>query len=194
MLLNGIKVGIALTGSFCTIGKVIPEIEKLVLEGADVYPAISEVVDKFDTRFGKAEDWKGKLKNITGKDIISSIVEAEPIGPKAFLDVLVVAPCTGNTLSKIANAVTDTTVTMACKAHLRNQKALVIGISTNDGLSANAKNLGLLLNMRNIYFVPFGQDDPVKKCNSLIADMEKLIPTIKLALEGIQIQPVLLNS
>jgi dipicolinate synthase subunit B len=194
MLLNGIKVGIALTGSFCTIGKVIPEIEKLVLEGADVYPAISEVVDKFDTRFGKAEDWKGKLKNITGKDIISSIVEAEPIGPKAFLDVLVVAPCTGNTLSKIANAVTDTTVTMACKAHLRNQKALVIGISTNDGLSANAKNLGLLLNMRNIYFVPFGQDDPVKKCNSLVADMEKLIPTIKLALEGIQIQPVLLNS
>jgi dipicolinate synthase subunit B len=194
MLLNGIKVGIALTGSFCTIGKVIPEIEKLILEGADVYPAISEVVDKFDTRFGKAEDWKGKLKNITGKDIISSIVEAEPIGPKAFLDVLVVAPCTGNTLSKIANAVTDTTVTMACKAHLRNQKALVIGISTNDGLSANAKNLGLLLNMRNIYFVPFGQDDPVKKCNSLVADMEKLIPTIKLALEGIQIQPVLLNS
>jgi dipicolinate synthase subunit B len=194
MLLNGIKVGIALTGSFCTIGKVIPEIEKLVLEGADVYPAISEVVDKFDTRFGKAEDWKGKLKNITGKNIISSIVEAEPIGPKAFLDVLVVAPCTGNTLSKIANAVTDTTVTMACKAHLRNQKALVIGISTNDGLSANAKNLGLLLNMRNIYFVPFGQDDPIKKCNSLIADMEKLIPTIKLALEGIQIQPVLLNS
>jgi dipicolinate synthase subunit B len=194
MLLNGIKVGIALTGSFCTIGKVIPEIEKLVLEGADVYPAISEVVDKFDTRFGKAEDWKGKLKNITGKDIISSIVEAEPIGPKAFLDVLVVAPCTGNTLSKIANAVTDTTVTMACKAHLRNQKALVIGISTNDGLSANAKNLGLLLNMRNIYFVPFGQDDPVKKCNSLVADMGKLIPTIKLALEGIQIQPVLLNS
>lgn len=194
MLLNGIKVGIALTGSFCTIGKVIPEIEKLILEGAEVYPVISEVVDKFDTRFGKAEDWKTKLKNITSKDIITTIVEAEPIGPKALLDVLVVAPCTGNTLSKIANAVTDTSVTMACKAHLRNQKALVIGISTNDGLSANAKNLGMLLNMRNIYFVPFGQDDPIKKCNSLVADMGKLLPTIKMALEGVQIQPVLLNS
>jgi dipicolinate synthase subunit B len=193
MLLFGIKVGVALTGSFCTIGKVIPEIEKLVLEGAEVFPIMSEVVDKFDTRFGKAEDWKEKIKNITGKDIITTIVGAEPIGPKGLLDVLIVVPCTGNTLSKIANAVTDTSVTMACKAHLRNQKPLVLAISTNDGLSSNAKNLGLLLNMKNVYFVPFGQDDPVKKCNSLVADMEKVLSTIELALEGIQIQPLLLN-
>lgn len=191
MLLDGIKIGVALTGSFCTIAKVLLEIEKLVGEGAEVYPIISEVVDKFDTRFGCATDWKLKLKNITGKDLISTIVEAEPIGPKALLDILVVAPCTGNSLSKIANAVTDTSVTMACKAHLRNQKPVVIAISTNDGLSNNAKNLGLLLNMKNVYMVPFGQDDPMKKCSSLVAKMELILPTVLEAMKGKQIQPLL---
>ena len=194
MGLGGIKIGIALTGSFCMLGKVIPEIEKLVLEGAEVFPIISEVVDKLDTRFGKAEDWKEKLKKITGKALITTIVEAEPIGPKGLFDILVVAPCTGNTLSKMANAITDTSVTMACKAHLRNQKPLVIAISTNDGLSNNAKNLGVLLNMKNVYMVPFWQDDPIKKCSSLVADMEKILPTIVEALKGIQLQPILLNS
>ncbi len=191
MQLNGLKIGFALTGSFCTFDKVIPCIKKIVEEGADVYPIISETVDKLDTRFGKADDLKLKLENITGKRPISTIVEAEPIGPKKFLDVLVVAPCTGNTLGKIANAITDTSVTMAVKAQLRNQRPVVIGISTNDGLSNNAKNLGLLLNMKNIYFVPFGQDDPVKKCNSLVAKYDLLIPTIQAALEGRQIQPLL---
>jgi len=191
MLFNGLKIGIALTGSFCTFDKVIPWIEKMVEEGAEVYPIISESVDKFDTRFGRAEEWKLKLENITGKRPITTIVGAEPIGPKKLLDILVVAPCTGNTLGKIANAITDTTVTMAVKAQLRNQKPVVIAISTNDGLSNNAKNLGLLLNMKNVYFVPFGQDDPLKKSNSLVAKYDMIIPTIQAALEGKQIQPIL---
>ncbi|HHV98684.1 MAG TPA: dipicolinate synthase subunit B [Clostridiaceae bacterium] len=191
MLLKGLKIGVALTGSFCTFDKVIPWIEKMVEEGADVYPIISESVDKFDTRFGRAEEWKFKLENITGKRPITTIVGAEPIGPKKLLDVVVVAPCTGNTLGKIANAITDTSVTMAVKAQLRNQRPVVIAISTNDGLSNNAKNLGLLLNMKNIYFVPFGQDDPVKKSNSLVAKYDMIIPTIQAALEGKQIQPLL---
>jgi len=191
MQLKGLKIGIALTGSFCTFDKVIPCIEKMIEEGAEVYPIISESVDKFDTRFGRAEEWKLKLENITGKRPITTIVGAEPIGPKKFLDVVVVAPCTGNTLGKIANAITDTTVTMAVKAQLRNQKPVVIAISTNDGLSNNAKNLGLLLNMKNIYFVPFGQDDPLKKSYSLVAKYDMIIPTIQAALEGKQIQPLL---
>lgn len=191
MLLQGVKVGFALTGSFCTFAKVMPELEKLIAEGADVLPIISEVVDKFDTRFGKADDWKARIEGITGKKIIKSIVDAEPIGPKSLLDIMVVAPCTGNTLGKIANAVTDTSVTMAAKAHLRNGKPLVLAISTNDGLGANAKNLGLLLNAKNVYFVPFGQDDPIKKCNSLTANNELIIPTLLEALKGRQLQPVL---
>ncbi len=191
MELEGKRIGFALTGSFCTLDKVMPEIEKLVKEGAEVFPIISESVDKLDTRFGKAEDWKKQLIDITGKKIISSIVEAEPVGPKALFDLIIVAPCTGNTLSKLANAITDTSVTMACKAHLRNNRPVVIAISTNDGLGANAKNLGLVLNMKNIYLVPFGQDDPVKKTNSLVAKLELLRPTVLEALNGKQLQPVL---
>lgn len=191
MLLQGIKVGFALTGSFCTFAKIIPELEKLVAEGADILPIISENVDKFDTRFGKAEEWKTKLEGITGKKLIKTIVEAEPIGPKALLDILVIAPCTGNTLGKLANGITDTSVTMAAKAHLRNGRPIVIAISTNDGLGANAKNLASLLNAKNVYFVPFGQDDPIKKCNSLTANNELIVPTILEALKGKQLQPLL---
>jgi len=191
MSLNNIKIGFALTGSFCTFNKVFQEIEKLVSEGAEVYPIVSESVNKYDTRFGRVDEWKQRLEEITGKKAISSITEAEPIGPKSLLDILIVAPCTGNTLAKIANGITDTTVTMAVKAHLRNQKPVVIAISTNDGLGANARNLGTLLNRKNIYFVPFGQDDPIKKCNSLVAKFDLIIPTVKEALEGKQIQPIL---
>jgi dipicolinate synthase subunit B len=191
MLLNNLKIGLAITGSFCTIDSIYPEIENMIKEGAKVVPIVSETVCSNNTRFGRAEDIKLKLENLTGKKVISSIVEAEPIGPKSLLDVLVVAPCTGNTLGKIANAITDTSVTMAAKAHLRNQKPVVIAISTNDGLGANARNLGILLNSRNIYFVPFGQDDPIKKCNSLIAKMDMIIPTIVEALRGKQLQPIL---
>lgn len=191
MLLENIKAGFALTGSYCTFSKVIPEIERLVSEGAEVYPIMSEATYDTDTRFGRAEDFIGKVESITGKKIITTIVEAEPIGPQSLLDVMIVAPCTGNTLAKLANAVTDTPVTMACKAHLRNHKPLVIAISTNDGLAANAKNLGMLLNMRNVYFVPFGQDDPIKKSNSLVAEFEQIVPAVRDALDGKQIQPLL---
>ncbi len=191
MLLKGIKVGFAITGSFCTISAVLPEIDKLAGEGADIYPIISEAVSMSDTRFGTASDLKEQLKNKTGKEPISTIIQAEPIGPKSLLDILVVAPCTGNSLSKIANAITDTSVTMACKAHMRNSKPLVIAISTNDGLGSNAKNLGMLLNMKNLYFVPFCQDNSIGKPNSLVAKMELILPAIEGALEGKQIQPIL---
>jgi dipicolinate synthase subunit B len=192
MLLEGIKVGFAMTGSFCTFAKTLPQIENLVKEGAEVFPIISLSVNEFDTRFGKADDLTMKLKQITGKEPINTIVGAEPIGPKSLLDILVIAPCTGNTISKIANAITDGPVTMACKAHLRNMKPVVIAVSTNDGLSANAKNIGALLNMKHMFMVPFGQDDPVKKCTSLVADFEMLVPAVVEALSEKQIQPVLI--
>lgn len=191
MLLQGIKVGFAFTGSFCTFDKVMPELERIAAEGADIMPIISESVNNFDTKFGKADYWKSRIEGITGKKLVGSIVEAEPIGPKSLLDILVVAPCTGNTLGKLANGITDTPVTMACKAQLRNNKPVVIAVSTNDGLGINAKNLGILLNMKNIYFVPFGQDDPVKKCNSILADMGLITLTVLEALKGKQLQPLL---
>ncbi len=194
MLLKGVNIGYAVTGSFCTFAKTIPQIEKLVNEGANVIPIISESVNNYDTRFYKADEFKNTLQSITGKQPISSIVDAEPIGPKALLDILVIAPCTGNTISKIANAITDTSVTMACKAHLRNMRPVVIAVSTNDGLGANAKNIGILLNMKNIYMVPFGQDDPIKKCTSLVADFDQILPTILNAQQHSQIQPMILAN
>ncbi|MHB8063718.1 MAG: dipicolinate synthase subunit B [Ruminiclostridium sp.] len=194
MLLKGVRVGFAITGSFCTFDKTIPQIESLVNEGADVYPIISESVNDLDTRFGTAEDLNNILQQITGKKPINTIVDAEPIGPKALLDILVIAPCTGNTIAKIANAITDGPVTMACKAHLRNIRPVVIAVSTNDGLSANAKNIGTLLNMKNIFMVPFGQDDPIKKCTSLVADFNKILPTVLSALQNSQIQPILIQK
>lgn len=191
MLLKGVRIGFAVTGSFCTFAKIIPQVENLVNEGAEVIPIISESVNLYDTRFNKAEDFKDTLQAITGRQPINSIVDAEPIGPKALLDILVIAPCTGNTISKIANAITDSPVTMACKAHLRNMRPVVIAVSTNDGLGANAKNIGILLNMKNIYMVPFGQDDPIKKCTSLVADFDQILPTILNAQQNCQIQPIL---
>jgi dipicolinate synthase subunit B len=190
MSLSGVKIGFALTGSFCTFNKIIPEISKLADEKASVYPIISRVVYSLDTRFGKAIEIRKKLVEITGNEVITSIVEAEPIGPKSLLDIVVVCPCTGNTISKISNAITDTTVTMAVKSHLRNNKPVIIGVSTNDGLGANAKNIAVLLNMKNIYFVPFGQDAPFKKPNSLLAKNDMILPSIEAALEGKQIQPL----
>lgn len=191
MLLQDVKIGFAFTGSFCTFAKVIPELGKIAAEGADILPIISEAVNSFDTKFGRADEWKSKIEAISGKKIVKSIIEAEPIGPKALLDILVVAPCTGNTLGKLANGITDSTVTMACKAHLRNGRPLLLALATNDGLGANAKNLGLLLNSKNVYFVPFGQDDPTKKCNSLMAKFELMVPAIQDALKGKQMQPIL---
>jgi len=192
--LQNIKIGFALTGSFCTFSKIIPEIQKLVEEGAEVFPIMSEASYNIDTRFGKAEDFINRIEDITGKKIISTITEAEPIGPESLLDVIVVAPCTGNTLAKLANAITDTTVLMAVKAHLRNNKPVVVGVSTNDGLGANAKNLGLLLNAKNIFFIPFSQDNPLLKQNSIVAKMELIVETILESLKGKQIQPVLFGK
>lgn len=191
MELAGVKIGWALSGSFCNFQYVFPQIEKLVNQGADIYPIISYAVDSFDSRFGRADEWKAKFREISGKELISTIIEAEPLGPKIELDILIVAPCTGNTISKLANAITDTPVTMACKAHLRNQRPLLLAIATNDGLGANAKNIGLLMNMKNVYFVPFGQDDPMGKPNSLISDFEKIEEAIKEALSKKQLQPIL---
>lgn len=191
MDLKGVKIGWALSGSFCNFQFVVPEIEKSIAKGADIYPIISYAVDSFDTRFGTSEQWKAKLREITGKELITTITEAEPLGPKIDLDILVVAPCTGNTLAKLANAITDTPVTMASKAHLRNQKPLVLAIATNDGLGANAKNIGLLLNMKNIFFVPFAQDNPTGKPNSLISKFDKIEDSLKEALSYKQIEPVL---
>jgi len=146
-----------------------------------------------DTRYGKASDWCKKLQEITKKDLIKSIVEAEPIGPGKLFDILVVAPCTGNTLAKLSNGITDTPALMAIKAHLRNQRPVVIAVSTNDGLGLNAQNIAKLLNSKNIYMVPFGQDNPVAKPNSLVARMEKIFDTLCAALEGRQIHPVLVE-
>jgi dipicolinate synthase subunit B len=170
---------------------VIAELEKLAATGADITPVVSYSADRFDTRFGSAEQWKTQIEALTGKKVINTITGAEPIGPKALFDILVVAPCTGNTLAKLANGITDTPVTMACKAHLRNGRPLLLALSTNDGLGINARNIGLLQNCKNIFFVPYGQDDPQKKCNSLMARFDLLIPAIQAALEGKQLEPIL---
>ncbi len=193
MSLNNKKIGIALTGSFCTYDKVFQEIERLAEDNATIYPIFSIASQTIDSRFGKAEDFLHKMKYLTGNDPITTIEAAEPIGPQAYLDILVIIPCTGNTVAKLANGITDTPVLMAAKAHLRNGKPLVISISSNDALGINLKNIGTLLNTKNIYFVPFGQDNPTKKPNSLIAHTNLLTLTIESALEGKQIQPLVIS-
>lgn len=179
--------------SFCTYSKVLDELKNLKQFFADITPIMSENSCRYDTRFGSADAFIQQLEEICGKPVIKSIPDAEPIGPKALFDVLVVAPCTGNTLAKLANGIADTTVTLACKSHLRNSRPVVIGVSTNDGLGANARNIGILMARKNIYFVPFYQDDPEGKPNSLVADMGKIKDTASSALQGLQIQPVLLK-
>lgn len=192
MNLSGKNIGFAMTGSFCTFAKVFEELENLQKTGANFIPIMSQNAQSIDTRFGKARDFIEKLEHITGNKPIQTIAEAEPIGPKKLLDALVVAPCTGNTLAKLANGITDTTVTMAAKSTIRNKRPVVHAVSTNDGLGSSAKNIGMLLNMKQIYFVPFRQDDPVHKNNSLVADMSKIEESLQTALDGVQIQPILL--
>lgn len=191
MSLEGKKVGIAYTGSFCTYEKAFLELERLVEAGADVQTIFSNASQTINTRFGKAEDFMRRAEELTKNKPILTIETAEPIGPKNLLDILVIIPCTGNTMAKLANGITDTPVLMAAKAHLRNLKPLLISISTNDALGMNMKNIGLLLNSKNIYFIPFGQDDPVKKPNSMVAKTELMLPSIAEALAGKQIQPIL---
>ena len=191
--LAGVKIGIVLTGSHCTIPDVIPQIRKLKELGAEIYPVFSYTVDQTDNRFYKVDDLKKMIADISDKPIINTIVGAEPIGRHQLLDIIVLVPATGNTIAKLANGIVDTPALMAVKAHLRNQRPVVIGISTNDALSINAKNIGLLLNMKNIYFVPFRQDSPHTKANSVIAVMDYICETVIEALKGKQFQPLLLG-
>ena len=192
MSLKNIKIGFALTGSFCTFQKTIEQIEKLVKLGAEVIPIMSYNSYTLDTKFGTASEHINRIKQITNKEIIHTIQEAEPIGPKKMTDIMLIAPCSGNTMAKLANGITDTPVTMAAKSHLRNQKPLVIAISTNDALSGSAENIGKLLNRKNYYFVPFRQDNPITKPTSLVFDSNMIINTLEKALELEQIQPILL--
>lgn len=189
--MSQINVGFALCGSFCTFHKVIPEVERLAALGYNVIPIQSETAYTTDTRFGKAADFRSKLQEITGNEIIHTVFAAEPIGPKKLLDLLVIAPATGNTLGKLANGITDTSVTLACKAHLRNARPVLIAVSTNDALGAAAKNIGLLMNAKHIFFVPMRQDDPVNKPNSIVADFTQIPAAVESALSGKQLQPIL---
>ncbi len=185
------RAGIAFTGSYCTYKRVISAMEKLA-EEFELIPVFSDNSSKTDSRFGKAADFIKRIEEITGNTAILRIADAEPIGPKKMLDVLIIAPCTGNTIAKLANGIADTTVTLAAKSHLRNNRPVVIAVSTNDGLSGNAANIGKLMARKNIYFVPFGQDDFTEKENSIIADFELIPQTAQKALEGKQLQPILL--
>ncbi len=187
------NIGIALTGSFCTYSKVFPQIERLVAENANVFTIFSERSQITDTRFGEAHVFLQKAEEITGNKPITTITEAEKLGPNNLLDIIAIAPCTGNTLAKMANAITDSTVLMAAKGLLRNNKPIVIGISTNDALSNNLKNIGIMINKKNIFFIPFGQDNYKGKPNSMVSDFNLIIPTLEEALEGKQLQPVILT-
>ncbi len=189
--IKGKKIGFAVCGSFCTFKKAFEQLKYLVNEGAEVTAVMSFNAASMDTRFGKAQEHISFLEDITGKPVIRTIEGAEPIGPKKMFDILVIAPCTGNTLAKLAAGIIDTPVTMAAKSHLRNGSPLVIAPSTNDGLSGSAKNIGALLNYRNIYLVPFSQDDVYAKPRSLVADFGKLPDALAAALEGKQLQPLL---
>lgn len=191
MEIKGKNVGIAITGSFCTFDKIETEVKKLVEEGANVFPIFSKNVQTIDSRFGDSEEFIRKICLMTGNQPVLTIEGAEPIGPSAYLDILIIAPCTGNTLAKLANGITDTSVLMAAKAHMRNGKPLVISISTNDALGINFKNIGALINLKNIFFVPFGQDNAVNKPTSMIAHTELIINTLEKALDGQQIQPII---
>ena len=188
-----VRVGFAFCGSFCTFSQAMAALGRVRARYGDVTPIVSEASAVTDTRFGRACDFLAEMERICGKPVIDSIARAEPIGPKGLLDVLVICPCTGNTLAKLANGVTDTAVTMAAKAHLRNGRPVVLCPATNDGLAASARNIGALLDKKNVYFVPFRQDDPAKKPTSLVADFSKVEDTIDAALAGRQLQPVLLG-
>lgn len=192
MTISGKNIGVALTGSYCTYDSVFLQLERLVQENANVYTIFSDRSQITDTRFGKANDFLQKAKTITGKDPITTIVEAEKIGPSNLLDILVIAPCTGNTMAKLAGAITDSPVLMAAKGQLRNNKPVVIAMATNDALSNNLKNIGLLLNLKNVYFVPFGQDNYRSKPYSMLAHFDLLIPALEEALQGRQLQPIVL--
>ena len=184
------RLGLALCGSYCTYEKLFAALPAL-RERYELIPILSDTAAETDTRFGSAAEHIRRLMELTGRKVVTTISEAEPLGPKEPLDALLIAPCTGNTMAKLAHGITDSSVTMAAKAHLRNGRPLVIAFSTNDGLSGSAENIGRLLNRKNVYFVPFGQDDPEKKPCSLQADFSRLGDTVEAALQGRQLQPIL---
>ena len=185
------SIGFAMTGSFCTFERVLKQMEALVRRGYEVVPVLSFNAGMLDTRFMTAEHLRARIVEITGNEPIDTLAGAEPIGPKKMTDVFLIAPATGNSLAKLAAGIYDTPALLGAKSHLRNDRPLVLAVSTNDGLGAAAQNIGRLLNVRNIYFVPFGQDDPVKKPRSLVADFSQIPRTIAAALSGVQMQPML---
>lgn len=193
MSVKGKRIGFGLTGSHCTYDAVFPEIERLVNNGAEVMPIVTSTVMNTETRFGKGEDWIKRIEDVTGHKVIDSIVKAEPLGPKIPLDCMVIAPLTGNSMSKFANAMTDSPVLMAAKATIRNHRPVVLGISTNDALGLNGINLMRLISTKDIYFIPFGQDAPVAKPKSMVARMTLIQETIEAAMEGRQLQPVIIE-
>ncbi|WP_273125608.1 dipicolinate synthase subunit B [Metabacillus sp. HB246100] len=194
MKLKGKRIGFGITGSHCTYEEVYPQLKSLLDEGAEVVPVVSSTVKHTTTRFGVAGEWVEKVEQLTGNKVVDSIVEAEPLGPKRPLDCMVIAPLTGNSMSKFANAQTDNPVLMAAKATLRTHRPVVLGISTNDALGLNGVNLMRLMATKDIYFIPFGQDMPDKKPNSMVARMDNLLDTVLAALAGKQYQPVIVEK
>jgi dipicolinate synthase subunit B len=190
--LDGVKIAFAMTGSFCTFDTAVSVMKKLADCGAQIIPVMSDNAYTTDTRFGAAQKWRDEITEIAGREIIHTIKGAEPIGPGKMADVMLVAPCTGNTLAKLAMSITDGAVTMAVKSHIRNARPVVLCIATNDALAGSAKNIGALMNIRNYYFVPLKQDDYKEKPTSLVADFDKIPQTIEAALAGKQIEPLLL--
>lgn len=191
--MSGLTIGYALTGSFCTFEKTVVQMRRLIEKGHRLIPILSETAYSTDTRFGKAQDWNKMIEELCGHEIWHTIVQAEPIGPHRLVDLMLIAPCTGNTMAKMAHGITDTAVTMAAKSHLRAGGPVLLAISTNDALSTAAQNLGRLLNTKNIYFVPIAQDDPENKPNSAVADFDLLLPAALSAVQGKQLQPVFLS-
>lgn len=189
--MSKLRLGFAFCGSFCNHAKLLEQAEALAGR-YELIPILSENAAKYSTRFGVAQDFVHRVEELSGRAAIRNIVEAEPFGPQNLADALVIAPCTGNTLARLANGITDGAVTMAAKSHLRNGRPVVIALATNDGLSASAPNIAQLLNRKNYYFVPFGQDDAKNKPNSLIADFSRIEETVEAAVQGRQIQPILL--
>lgn len=191
--MKGVKLGFCMSGSFCTHKDALIQMRKLKDMGADITAVFSYTTDSYDTRFHKAKELREEVLEITENDIINTIVGAEPVGPERLFDIILVAPCTGNTMAKLAHAITDTPVLMATKAQLRNGRPVVLSLATNDALSNNAKNLGAILNIPNVYLVPLRQDAPFKKARSIVSDMNKIPETLQAALKGEQLQPIITN-
>lgn len=189
--MSEIRIGFAVTGSFCTFKAVFPQMELLVKKGYHVTPIMSQNAYETDTRFGSAEEWIQKAEAVTGERVIHTIAQAEPIGPRKLLDLLIIAPCTGNTLGKLASGIYDTAPTLAVKSHRRNERPVLIAVSTNDALAVSAASIGVLMARKGMYFVPFEQDDCRGKPASCVADFERILPAAQEALEGRQLQPVI---